>query len=85
MNIIELLSKFEENNNVSAELQIFTDGSGEVAEFWDEDTFFEFENLTEFKWACKNYLLKKDDSGRVFTADPVEVKNLTAYQTRPKK
>lgn len=48
--ILKLLHQFEERNNLSAFVNIYSDGSFGVQEFWNEDMLFggSFEELKTF-------------------------------------
>lgn len=61
---VELARQFEENNNISIKIDLFTDGSGKVKEFWEDDKLHEFHSVQELKFYLKETLYKLDDEGQ---------------------
>lgn len=45
--LLELMKKFEQRNNISVSLDLFSDGSGDLLEFWDEECIKAFSSLPE--------------------------------------
>lgn len=68
--ILDLMKDFEYRNNVSLSINICSDGSGCVNEFWNEDTLESFETISELTYILKNVKYKKDISGHCIR--PVE-------------
>lgn len=69
-NTLELMKFFEERNNISTEISLFSDGSGKLVEFWEGEELKEFGNFEELNNFLKttNYKL---EGGRCLS--PVQI------------
>jgi len=68
---LELIKLFEKINNISISITIHGDGSCSVKEFWDEETFKTFKNISELHYFLKNSRLKKDKNG--LSLSPIKI------------
>lgn len=59
-NTLELLEDFEERNNISTRMTLYSDGSGDLVEFWNDEELKEFKSLKELESFLKvtNYKLE---------------------------
>ena len=62
--ILALMSEFEERNNVSISITLFSDGSGDVSEFWEEESIIEFKNKHELVGFLGMAKYKLSEDGR---------------------
>ena len=62
---IQLIKNFEKRNNISIAVTIYSDGSGNVSEFWDYEVLKEQESIEDLHNFLKNTQYKlADDDGR---------------------
>lgn len=65
------MEEFEVRNNISVTLEINSDGSGNLKEFWSEDVIKCFETLEELPTLFRDVNLKLAEDGRCIT--PMEI------------
>lgn len=56
--LLELMQEFEKRNNTSISLDLCSDGSGTLKEFWDGDEIKTFKNSSELRSLLANAKLK---------------------------
>ena len=61
---------FEQRNNLSITLDLCTDGSGLVREFWDEDVLFRFDTPEDLEDKLDNIQYQLDENG--YCISPVQ-------------
>lgn len=62
--LLKLINDFEQRNNISTRLELFSDGSGCICEFWEENERLEgFSNTDELINFLKNTRYKLDEEG----------------------
>lgn len=66
-----LMEVFEKRNNISTTLEIHSDGSGNLREFWDEEIIKEFDSLVNLHIFLSSGVLKLAEDGR--SASPIEI------------
>ena len=65
--LIENIKKFEERNNVSAIVVVYSDGSNEVKEFWDSENFASFDNIDKLQEYLERATYKMSGNGRMIS------------------
>lgn len=65
--LIENIKRFEERNNASVILVFYSDGSNEVKEFWDSETFAGFDNTEKLHEYLERATYKMSDNGRMIS------------------
>lgn len=63
--LLELMQEFEKRNNTSISLDLCSDGSGILKEFWDDEKIKLFENSSELRSFLANGKLKMKDGRSV--------------------
>jgi len=63
--LLELMQEFERRNNTSIGLELFSDGSGQLKEFWEQEKIIEFKNSSELRSFLANANLKMKDGRSV--------------------
>lgn len=63
--LLELMQEFEKRNNTSISLDLCSDGSGTLKEFWDGDEIKSFESSFELRSFLANGKLKMKDGRSV--------------------
>lgn len=69
-NILFALKAFEKRNNISAAIEICSDGSGNILEFWDDGHLERFNTPEELFSILETINYKKDERG--ICISPVE-------------
>lgn len=72
-NTLKLMNEFEKRNNISTTIEINSDGSGNLREFWDEEIIKEFDSLESLNLFLLEGKLKLAEDGRCIS--PVEILN----------
>jgi hypothetical protein len=65
--LIENIKKFEERNNVSAIVVVYSDGSNEVKEFWDSENFASFDNTKKLLEYLERATYKMSENRRMIS------------------
>ena len=60
---LKLLKDFEGKNNLSIVLNLYSDGSGTIEEFWDNEKLVEFKTVEELKTFLTTTKYEKDEAG----------------------
>jgi len=68
---LKLMDEFEKRNNISTTIEINSDGSGNLREFWDEEIIKEFDSLKNLNLFLLNGKLKLTEDGR--SVSPIEI------------
>jgi hypothetical protein len=68
--LLKLMDEFEKRNNTSISLDLCSDGSGTLKEFWDGDEIKSFENSSELFSFLEKGKLKMLDGRSV---NPIEI------------
>jgi hypothetical protein len=68
--LLKLMDEFEKRNNTSISLDLCSDGSGTLKEFWDGDEIKSFENSSELFCFLEKGKLKMLDGRSV---SPIEI------------
>jgi len=68
---LKLMDEFEKRNNISTTIEINSDGSGNLREFWDEEIIKEFDSLKNLNLFLLNGKLKLAEDGR--SVSPIEI------------
>jgi hypothetical protein len=68
---LKLMDEFEKRNNISTTIEINSDGSGNLREFWDEEIIKEFDSLKDLNLFLLNGKLKLSEDGR--SVSPIEI------------
>ena len=68
---LKLMDEFEKRNNISTTIEINSDGSGNLREFWDEEIIKEFDSLKNLNLFLLNGKLKLSEDGR--SVSPIEI------------
>jgi len=63
--LLELMQEFEKRNNTSISLDLCSDGSGTLREFWDKEEIKQFDNSSELRAFLANGKLKMKDGRSV--------------------
>lgn len=63
--LLELMQEFEKRNNISISLDLCSDGSGALKEFWEGTEIKSFENSSELRSFLDNGKLKMKDGRSV--------------------
>jgi hypothetical protein len=63
--LLELMQEFEKRNNTSISLDLYSDGSGILKEYWDGDEVKSFENSSDLRSFLANGKLKMKDGRSV--------------------
>jgi len=71
--LFELMEEFEKRNNISVCLDLCSDGSGTIKEFWDNELIKNFDNKNELADFLRNGKLKLSEDGR--SVSPIEIIN----------
>jgi len=71
--LFELMEEFEKRNNISVYLDLCSDGSGNIKEFWDNELIKSFDKVTELVEFLKNGKLKLVEDGR--SVSPIQIIN----------
>lgn len=66
MEILKLITAFEERNNLSIGLTLFGDGSGRIKGFWDQREIKEFESEDELRAYLVDTQYELAPSGRCY-------------------
>lgn len=69
--ILKLLEEFEKRNNISAFINLHSDGSSSIQEFWKDDILFSGGSIDELRTFLINTQYKLDENGRCIS--PVEL------------
>ena len=64
---IQLSKDFEKRNNISIAIKLYSDGSGTVNEFWDDEQLTNFNDEEELHEFLKNINYKLDENGKCFS------------------
>lgn len=75
--LFQLMDEFERRNNISIFLNLFSDGTGQVLEFWDDDVVFTFESTTQLQKFLKEGRLKLKNG---LSVKPVQVINIEIFK-----
>ncbi len=70
-NTLKLMDDFEKRNNTSITIEINSDGSGNIREFWDEELIKGFDDINELNAFLLNGKLKLAEDGR--SVSPIEI------------
>lgn len=70
--ILKLMYGFEERNNLSITLEINSDGSGNLREFWDDEIIKEFDDTNQLKSFLETGNLEMKDGQ---CASPIKIIN----------
>ena len=62
--IIELMERFEIRNNISITLNLFSDGSSSIEEFWDQEVLNASDTIEELIEFLENTNYMKSEDGR---------------------
>lgn len=68
---LKLMNEFEERNNISTTIEINSDGSGNLREFWDDEIIKEFDTIEALNSFLTNGKLKLAEDGR--SVNPIEI------------
>jgi len=68
---LKLMEDFEKRNNTSVFLELCSDGSGCIKEFWDDEKIKKFDKISQLLEFLKNGKLKLADDGRAVS--PIEI------------
>jgi len=71
--LFKLIDEFEKRNNISVFLELCSDGSGCIREFWDNEKIKHFDKVSELLEFLKNGKLKLAEDGR--SVSPIEIIN----------
>jgi len=70
---LKLMQEFETRNNINVTLEINSDGSGNVRNFWDEEIIKTFDSTDQLESFLANGKLKQFKDG--YCARPIEIIN----------
>lgn len=65
--LIKNIKKFEERNNVSAIVVVYSDGSNEVKDFWDSENFASFDSTEKLHEYLERSTYKMSGNGRMIS------------------
>lgn len=68
---LKLMCEFEKRNNISTTIEINSDGSGNLREFWNEEIIKEFDSLKNLNLFLLNGKLKLAEDSR--SVSPIEI------------
>ena len=72
INLRTLIIQFEQRNNLSIYILLFSDGSSTLMDFWSDSTIAEFDEFAELETYLKVTQYELDPSGRCYS--PLKVK-----------
>jgi hypothetical protein len=75
---IQLVKDFEARNNISIVVQIYSDGSSVVEEFWSEEHLYEGEAIDDLMTFIRDteYKLDKNDGRCLSPAEKLDITNI---------
>ena len=66
-NLLEKIKSFEDRNNISALVILYSDGSNQVKEFWESSDLSKLDRIDELEQFLDRATYEKADNGRMKT------------------